>query len=74
MGPLISVLAPVLAALAVAVWIWSLYIVIKIPQGGFRNGSQLLWGVVLVVAPIVGTVLYLALGHPWPARVDAHTR
>ena len=49
------------------VWIWTLVDVVKVPSDDrFRTGNQLTWVLVVVLAGIIGSIIYLIVGRPPP--------
>lgn len=50
---------------SIALWIWTLVDVVKVPNDScFRAGNQLTWILVVVLAGIIGSIIYLAVGRP----------
>ncbi len=49
-------------------WVWTLVDVLKVPSDDrFRNGTQLIWVLVIVFTQIIGSIIYLAVGRPEPS-------
>lgn len=54
-----------LAMASLAVWVWALVDVIRVPEDSmFRSGDRVVWILVIVLAGIVGAIIYLAAGRP----------
>jgi Phospholipase_D-nuclease N-terminal len=48
-----------------AVWIFALVDCIRVPDDSmFQNGTKLIWVIVIVLASIVGAIIYLVIGRP----------
>ncbi len=48
-----------------AVMIWALVDVVRMPSdASFKAGTQLVWVLVILLAQIVGAIVYLAVGRP----------
>lgn len=59
---------------AVVFWIWALVDAIRVPdEAMYRAGTKLVWVLVILIAGIVGAVLYLVLGRPTAAARHAPT-
>ncbi|MEU4541956.1 PLDc N-terminal domain-containing protein [Nonomuraea dietziae] len=59
----------VLLGLAVlAFWLYSLFDVITTPEKETRNLPKILWVLVIVLVPLVGSVFWLLLGRPLRSR------
>ncbi len=69
-GPLFLLFMFLLFALfvgSIALWIWTLVDVVKVPHDNcFRAGNQLTWILVVVLAGVLGSIIYLAVGRPPP--------
>lgn len=50
----------ILAVAALALWIWALVDIIGRPMDGTK---KLLWIIVILVAPLLGALLYLLIGR-----------
>lgn len=56
-----------LAVASIVLWIWTLVDVVKVPSDDrFRAGNQLTWVLVVVLAGVIGSIIYLAVGRPPP--------
>ena len=42
-------------------WLWALIDAIRTPDTAYRTGSQLIWVLVIVLANVIGAILYLAV-------------
>jgi len=49
---------------ALAAWIATLINIIRTPEGAFRAGSQIIWVLVVVLAPLIGVPLYWLMAAP----------
>ncbi len=59
----------VLLGLAVlAFWLYSLFDVITTPDEEARNLPKILWVLIVVLVPLVGSVFWLLLGRPTRSR------
>jgi hypothetical protein len=59
---LIRFIIPVVLLL---LWIYALADAIKVPDDSmYRSGNKLVWVIVILLAPIVGAILYLTIGRP----------
>jgi uncharacterized membrane protein len=62
---LVFVIVAVLAIASVAVWVWALVDAIRVPDDRlYREGSKLLWVLVIVLLGVIGAIVYLAVGRP----------
>lgn len=53
--------------LAVAVYIYFVIDVLRTPRGETRSLPKFVWLLVVVLVPLLGGLLWLALGRVWPA-------
>lgn len=50
---------------AFAVWIWALVDVVRVPDDSmFKSGNKLIWVLVVVLAGLIGAIVYLIVGRP----------
>lgn len=64
----------VLSALTIALLIFALADVITRQDGQIRNLNKVLWIVLIVIMPVVGSVLWFLVGREWDRRpVEAIT-
>jgi hypothetical protein len=63
---LLFVVAVLVPLAGFAVWVWALIDVLRTPDGAFQTGTQLIWVLVVVLANIVGAIIYLVIGRPSP--------
>jgi DMSO reductase anchor subunit len=55
----------VLWGASIGVWIWMLVDAIRVPDESiYRSGNKLTWVLVIVLAGIIGAIIYLAAGRP----------
>lgn len=55
-------------------WLFCIIDVITTPDGSARNLPKLLWLVIVVLLPDVGSLVWLIAGHPWGPRAEASVR
>ena len=48
-----------------ALWMYCIIDVITTPDAAVRNLPKLLWLLVVVLLPDVGSIVWLVAGHPW---------
>ena len=52
---------------SLAVWIWALVDVVRVPDDSmFKAGNKLIWVLVVVLAGLIGAIVYLIVGRPAP--------
>lgn len=69
-APLLIVLALGLAA--VVFWIWAIVDVVKVPDDSmFKAGNKLIWVLVIVLAGVIGAIIYFVVGRPEPGAQAA---
>jgi hypothetical protein len=57
-----------LAVAAFVVWIWALVDAVKVPDDSmFRAGNKLIWVLIIVLAQVIGAIIYLVVGRPTAA-------
>lgn len=62
----------ILGLAAFAFWIWAIVDVVKVPDDSmFKAGSKLVWVLVVVLAGVVGAIIYLVVGRPAPGSRGA---
>ncbi len=50
-----------------AVWLWALVDAISVPDNSmYRAGDKLIWVLVILLAPLVGAIVYVLIGRPSP--------
>lgn len=50
---------------ATAFWIWAIVDVVKVPDDSmFKTGNKLVWVLVVVLAQVIGAIIYLVVGRP----------
>jgi hypothetical protein len=54
-----------LALIAFAVWVFCIIDVITTPEGDCRNLPKLLWLLIVVILPDVGSIAWLVAGRNW---------
>ncbi len=63
----VVVIIVVLALAAFLVWLWALVDVVNVADDSmFRAGNKLVWVLVIVLAGVVGAIIYLVVGRPSP--------
>lgn len=66
---LVGFFAIAIAAGLLAFWIWSIVDVVRVPSDDrFRAGNQLIWILVIVLAQVIGSIIYVLVGRPVPAQ------
>jgi hypothetical protein len=61
----------VLPALTLVLFIWALIDCIKVPDDSmYQNGNKLIWVIVIVLVPLIGSIAYLLIGKPLPSRYN----
>jgi hypothetical protein len=59
-GPFLAI-----AVVALAVWVWAIVDVVKVPDDSmFKAGNKLVWVLIVVLAGAIGAIIYLAVGRP----------
>lgn len=57
---------------ALVLWVWALVDCIQVPDDSlYESGNKLIWVLVIVLANVIGAILYFAIGKP---RGGAGTR
>jgi Phospholipase_D-nuclease N-terminal len=57
----------VVAIASFVVWIWALVDAVKVPDDSmYKNGNKLVWILVIVLAGVIGAIVYLVVGRPSP--------
>ena len=56
-----------LGLLAVALYIYFIIDVARTPRGEARTLPKYLWLIIVIVLPLLGGLLWLALGRTWPS-------
>jgi hypothetical protein len=52
---------------SLVVWIWALVDAIKVPHDSmYKTGNKLIWILVIVLAGVIGAIIYLIVGRPAP--------
>ena len=59
-----------LGLLLFGLWIFCIIDVITTPDGAVRNLPKLLWLVIVVLLPEVGSIAWLVAGRPWGPSAD----
>jgi succinate dehydrogenase/fumarate reductase cytochrome b subunit len=48
-----------------ALFVWALIDAVQVPDDSmYRSGTKLVWVLVIVLVPIIGAIVYLAVGRP----------
>ena len=55
----------IMAILAVAVYIYCIIDVVRTPRGEARTLPKWLWLILVILVPLIGSALWLALGRVW---------
>jgi hypothetical protein len=57
----------ILFVAGLALWVWALVDAIQVRDDAmYRNGNKLIWVLVIVLAGVIGAIVYLAVGRPTP--------
>jgi type VI protein secretion system component VasK len=63
-APLIAILV-ILGIAAFVFWVWAIVDVVKVPDDSmFKAGNKLIWVLVIVIAGVLGAIIYLVVGRP----------
>jgi Phospholipase_D-nuclease N-terminal len=57
-----------LALLFLGLWIFCIIDVITTPDGAQRNLPKLVWLIIVIILPDVGSIAWLIAGHPWQGQ------
>jgi hypothetical protein len=57
-----------LALILFAVWVFCIIDVITTPEGVARNLPKLVWLLIVIILPDVGSIAWLVAGRPWNSR------
>jgi len=57
-------LFPIIAIALIAIWVRTIIDIIKLPEGSFRAGNQVVWLLVVILVPFIGVPLYWVIGAP----------
>jgi hypothetical protein len=50
---------------ALVLWVWALVDCIQVPDDSlYESGNKLIWVLVIVLASVIGAILYFAIGRP----------
>ena len=73
--PFFGLLAVALFACTIAMVIWSLVDVIRMPNdASFKTGTQIVWVIVILLAGLIGAIVYLVIGRPPGGATAARQR
>lgn len=56
-----------LGLIMLALWIFCIIDVITTPDGAARNLPKLVWLLIVLILPDIGSIVWLVAGHPWNA-------
>jgi hypothetical protein len=59
-----AVIPLLVGILLVALWIRTIVLVIRTPDGAYRAGNQVVWLLVVILVPFIGVPLFYILGAP----------
>jgi hypothetical protein len=52
---------------SLVLWIWALVDAVKVPHDAmYKTGNKLIWILVIVLAGVIGAIIYLIVGRPAP--------
>jgi len=61
----------VLPVAAVVLFVVALVDAIRVPDDSmYRTGNKLIWVIVILLAPLIGSIVYLVIGRPKRPRTD----
>jgi hypothetical protein len=70
---MLRVMLPLIAVGAVAMWVYALVDVIRVPDDSmFQAGNKTIWILVILLGWVLGAVVYLFVGHAIANRVHRH--
>ena len=65
----------VLPIAAVVLFVVALVDAIRVPDDSmYRTGNKLIWVIVILLAPLIGSIVYLVIGRPERPRTDRPPR
>jgi hypothetical protein len=65
----------VLPVAAVVLFVVALVDAIRVPDDSmYRTGNKLIWVIVILLAPLIGSIVYLVIGRPERPRTDRPRR
>jgi hypothetical protein len=70
-----SLLAVTLFISTIALVIWSLVDVVRMPNdASFKTGTQIVWVIVILLGGLIGAIIYFAIGRPPGGAMAARQR
>jgi hypothetical protein len=64
---LLFVLAIVFGIGGLVLFVWALVDAVQVPDDSmYQSGTKLIWVLIIVLVPVIGAILYFALGRPVP--------
>ncbi|WP_375489234.1 PLDc N-terminal domain-containing protein [uncultured Jatrophihabitans sp.] len=54
-----------LGLIMLALWIFCIIDVITTPDGAARNLPKMVWLLIVLILPDIGSIVWLVAGHPW---------
>ena len=65
----------IVPAVIIIVWVYALIDAIRVPDDSmYRAGNKLIWVIVILLAPLVGSIVYFLIGAPQPPQAPRTTR
>lgn len=62
----------IFAIAGIALWIWALVDCVQVPDDTmYQSGNKLIWVLIIVLAQVIGAILYLVIGRPKPGTQRA---
>jgi hypothetical protein len=64
-----------LPILAIILFVYALVDAIKVPDDSmYQTGNKLIWVLVILLAPVIGPIVYLVIGSPQTPRQPRRTQ
>jgi hypothetical protein len=59
----------------IILYVYALVDAIRVPDDSmYRSGNKLIWVIVILLAPLIGSIIYLLIGSPQLPRAPRNTR
>jgi uncharacterized integral membrane protein len=64
----------ILPILIIVLYVFALIDAIRVPEDSmYRSGNKLIWVIVILLAPLVGSIIYFLIGAPQPPQTPRRT-
>ena len=64
----------IIGLISLAIWIYALVDAVSVPDNSmYRTGDKLIWVLVILLAYVIGAIIYLAVGRPIRERPSGPT-